>query len=127
MKNIFLLLGIICSISVNAQEDVCSSERYIDSTFSDVIVTKNIQFGNNKTMSGIEQNLYMDIYEPKEDIETERALLILAFGGAFIKGERRDMEQIAMTYAKKGYVVSSIDYRLYDGDSISFIVTLLFS
>lgn len=122
MKNIFLLLGIIYSISVNAQKDVCNGERYIYSTFSDVIITKNIQFGKNKTMSGVEQNLYMDIYEPKEDSETERALLILAFGGAFIEGERSDMEQIAISYAKKGYVVSSIDYRLYDGDSFSFII-----
>ena len=122
MKNIFLLLSIIYSISVNAQKDVCNSERYSDSTFSDVIITKNIQFGKNKTMSGVEQNLYMDIYEPKEDSETERALLILAFGGAFIEGERSDMEQIAISYAKKGYVVSSIDYRLYDGDSFSFII-----
>ena len=122
MKNTFLFLITILPYFIYSQEKNCDGIRYIDSTFSDVTITKNIQYGNNKTISGIEKNLYMDIYEPKEDLKDERALIILAFGGAFIEGERSDMEEMAIAFAKKGYVVSSIDYRLYDGDSLSFII-----
>lgn len=55
----------------------------------------------------------MDVYEPKGDNMTQRPLLILAFGGSFVFGRRTDgyMQDLGNTFAKKGYVVASIDYR----------------
>lgn len=56
----------------------------------------------------------MDIYRPKGDTLRERPLLLLIHGGAFIVGDKRDsfQKKLAIHYAKLGYVVASINYRL---------------
>lgn len=58
--------------------------------------------------------LKMDIYQPKYDSVKSRPLLVLVHGGAFIVGDKRDdfQKKLAMHYAKMGYVVASINYRL---------------
>ena len=59
-------------------------------------------------------SLKMDIYQPKGDTVSSRPLLLLIHGGAFIVGDKRDkfQQKLAVHYAKLGYVVSSINYRL---------------
>jgi hypothetical protein len=47
-------------------------------------------------------------------------LIILAFGGSFITGERADMALLCEAYARMGYVAVSIDYRLYDFPLVPF-------
>lgn len=59
-------------------------------------------------------NLDLDIYTGDGDTETNRPLVILAHGGAFISGSKTNplMVTLAETLAKRGYVVASISYRL---------------
>jgi len=57
----------------------------------------------------------MDIYQPVGDTLAERPLIVLAHGGAFISGTREDdvtIDSLCVHFAKRGYVVASIDYRL---------------
>lgn len=102
----------LASLSISAQNFDCSQGRFSDTLFSDITV-ETVQFGQNTTASGQEQSLYADVYTPAQDEATDRPLIILAFGGSFISGQRGDMAPLAERYAKKGHVVASIDYRLY--------------
>ena len=120
-----LISGLLLTMSsvVFAQND-CSNGRYRDSIFSTVKVTSAVLFGEaeqivdisgpDNTPNVMTQKLYMDIYEPEGDAVTNRPVLVLAFGGAFVFGTRTDayMVDLCTRYAKLGYVAVSIDYRL---------------
>ena len=97
-----MLLFLVLSISVNAQCD----GRYQEEIFNEVSVS-------TVTYSDV-HNLQMDIYQALGDTETHRPLLILAHGGSFVAGIRTNPSMIALgnAFAKRGYVVASISYRL---------------
>jgi predicted esterase len=58
--------------------------------------------------------LEMDIYQPQGDQIKNRPCLVLLHAGAFIAGDKRDelVSKLATDYAKRGYVVASVNYRL---------------
>lgn len=116
-----LFLGSISGL--NAQND-CSNGRYQDPIFNDVLVTPGILYGNAEvTFDTLNSNgantypLYLDVYQPAADLETEeRPVIVFAFGGAFVYGARvsPDIVELCNRYAQLGYVCVSIDYRLSD-------------
>jgi para-nitrobenzyl esterase len=110
-----LILIFLISNSSHAQHSTCNGTRYITGEFINADTTTAILFGNNTTFSGINQDLYMDIYEPAGDVATTRPVIIIAFGGQFIGGTRQDVSELCNYYAKRGFVAASIDYRLFDG------------
>jgi len=90
------------------------AERYKDSVFSELTVTKNIPFAEVKTYLGTTDTLGLDFYEPKDDTARARPLIILMHGGGFAIGhkEAEDIVLYCRTFAQKGYAAASIDYRL---------------
>ncbi len=60
------------------------------------------------------QELFMDIYEPKGDTMSQRPVMIFAFGGGFIQGDRfeKHVTRTCEQFAKAGYVAVAIDYRI---------------
>lgn len=56
----------------------------------------------------------MDIYTPDGDTEINRPLIIFIHGGSFYGGDKGDMDcqDFCKTFAKKGYVTASVNYRL---------------
>jgi len=56
----------------------------------------------------------MDIYTPDGDTEINRPLILFVHGGSFYLGDKTDTEcqDFCETFAKKGYVTASINYRL---------------
>ncbi|WP_326544042.1 alpha/beta hydrolase [Pseudorhodoferax sp.] len=72
--------------------------------------------------------LYLDRYAPAEPPTTPRPVLVMAFGGAFHRGNRRDDEfgdspqrntpvsAYCEMAARRGWVACSIDYRLVPED-----------
>ena len=117
MKKIFgiLLFAILTACS---NDDDVTGTRFVDDIFSEVDVTLDIKYGSNAALVGISQDLYLDIYEPSGDVETDRPLLVLAHGGSFIRGTKTSIRALCEAYAKKGYVVASIGYRLINDPSI---------
>lgn len=91
------------------------TQRYVDKIFDNVERTSNIVFGSG-ARSGNPQILNMDIYTPRGDTETNRPVIILAFGGGFVSGFKRDplITTLATDFAQRGYVTASIDYRLFE-------------
>lgn len=59
-------------------------------------------------------DLKLDIYYPKLDVFKNRPLIMLIHGGAFYIGSKESAAEqaLAISFAKRGYVVASIDYRL---------------
>ena len=93
----------------------CNTSRYLTNTFASVKVTQGQSYGSNITYAGINKQLFMDVYEPEGDVLDERPLIVLAFSGSFINGNRADLADLCTAYARRGFVAASIDYRLYDG------------
>lgn len=105
------------SINTSAQ---CVGDRYKLEMFSDFNISSDIQYGSNINYAGFNDDLILDVYEPNGDTMsngdpvTNRPLVILAHGGSFIGGSKTgsDVVPLAESFAKMGYVVASINYRL---------------
>lgn len=105
----------------------CDGSRYLQPVFSQIDTTFRVFFGVNTTYSGDVDSLYMDIYQPVGDVATQRPLLILAFGGSFVLGQREDMAPLCHYYAQHGYVTATIDYRLFTGPFFPFPDSVVFA
>ena len=99
---LFLFITLFSFFNVQAQCD----DRYSEEVFDQVSVS-------TVTYSDV-HNLQMDIYQAVGDTETQRPLIILAHGGSFVAGIRTNPSMVALgnAFAKRGYVVASISYRL---------------
>jgi hypothetical protein len=117
LSSILLILVLLVSCAKDEPEIkdskalICESERYTNSIFTDVGVT-TVKFGSNINTSGVKQDLFMDVYEPKGDTLSKRPVVILAFGGSFIGGDRKQLAELAKEISKLGYVSACIDYRI---------------
>jgi hypothetical protein len=122
-KFLTLALGFMAICQMEAQV------RYLNEVFTDVNVTTDVLYGQNVTVLPLLQGappaaqpLVCDIYEPAGDTETDRPLMIYIHTGNFLPqylngsavGTKSDSVAVELCsrYAKMGYVVASIDYRL---------------
>jgi acetyl esterase/lipase len=89
--------------------------RYRDEVFGSVTVTRDLAYGSAAGASGQPVSLGLDLYTPTGDATTTaRPAVIWIHGGGFSAGTKSasDVVQLATTFAKRGYVAASIDYRL---------------
>ncbi len=91
-----------------------NQQRYNSQIFETITVSKDVRYGANVTLGGATTGLSMDIYQPANDTEINRPLVVLAHGGSYISGDKTDFTELATFLAKAGYVVASINYRLLD-------------
>lgn len=99
---IFLFIISLFNLKINAQE------RYKDEITDSVKVdTYTYTYKDN-------QSLDMDVYSPAFDNDNKRALIFYVHGGGFYTGTRNDpgIQTFCKALARRGYVVSSISYRL---------------
>jgi len=133
MKHIFITLSLLCCafILCAQQHPSCDGQRYLTPIYSELDTTLNVVFGNSTSIGGNNKDLLMDVYEPSGDTATMRPLVILAFGGSFVAGDRSSVADLCEHYAKRGFVAATIDYRLFDGwfiplpDSIDLIEVVI--
>ena len=83
--------------------------RYQTEIFSSVTKT-TVNYSNVYTDNAHE----MDIYTPDGDTEINRPLILFIHGGSFYGGDKTniDCQDFCETFAKKGYVTASVNYRL---------------
>jgi acetyl esterase/lipase len=109
MKNILLLVCILFQLQTFGQ-------RYSKAVFANVTNSNNIQYGQANNYLGLNTNLLLDFYQPSGDTILKRPLIVFIHGGGFIDvTETKSLSHIiafADSFAKRGYVVASIDYRL---------------
>ncbi|MFN0203258.1 MAG: T9SS type A sorting domain-containing protein [Bacteroidia bacterium] len=113
-KILFSLLACCAALSAWAQSPLCDGSRFLTPVFSNVATTLDVVYGANTTSSGQNMTLMLDIYEPQGDVATARPLIVLAHGGSFYAGTRKDADVVKFCndLAKHGYVAVSIEYRL---------------
>lgn len=107
MKHLILLIFSMSLLKLNAQISDCDCEgRYLNEIFSSVDVA-TVTYSET-------YNLEMDVYTPVGDVCQNRPLLVFAHGGAFVGGSKNNSlaESICESFAKRGYVAASINYRL---------------
>ncbi len=108
------MLVMILAFYAGSQNAACNGTRYKSYTFPSIDSTMAVQYGSNTTIGNNNKNLSMDIYYPKNDVATARPLIVFAFGGSFVSGNRTDMQPICRYFAHQGYIAATIDYRLID-------------
>jgi acetyl esterase/lipase len=76
----------------------------------------------------------MDVFVPKGDSGTRRPLLLLAHGGGFTSGNKNTdaaVNHLCRTFAQRGFVTASIQYRLTSAfnliDSVVMMKTVLYA
>ena len=86
--------------------------RYLDVTFPDVQVDRDIVYRDTVDARGNPVRLTLDVYRPAGDSATSRPTVMWMHGGFFTGGDKSHGEQIATEYARRGYVAVSVNYRL---------------
>ena len=94
---------------------------YINPRFANVTVTSGVKFADVINYKGVPTSLYLDVYQPTGDTNTNRPAIVWIHGGGFRTGSSRTQSYIvtyATEFAKRGYVCFSIDYRLRSGSDM---------
>ncbi len=88
--------------------------RYRDQVFASYDQTTNISYGTAPDRDGTPVNLQLDLYTPTGDTATGRPAIVFVHGGGFIGGTKSSGPAVtwARTFAERGYVTVSINYRL---------------
>lgn len=113
-KTLLLLLSTLVIHHYFSQSHNCDGIRYKNIVFANVDSSMGVQYGNNNTIGGSNQNLLMDIYSPQGDTVSKRPLIVLAHGGSFVSGNRSELAELCRYFASQGYVAATISYRLID-------------
>lgn len=103
-----LALILMCFVVfASCGDDEPQSDRYRSEVFTEVTVSRNVQYGDSP------QHV-LDLYAPAGDAVARRPALIWMHGGGFAAGNRTEGPLVTFptSFARLGYVTVSIDYRL---------------
>ncbi|MBU6325174.1 MAG: alpha/beta hydrolase, partial [Bacteroidetes bacterium] len=126
MKNFLIRLLLVflfpaAAHSVHAQSGAyCIENRFSESSYfelSDLSVTRSVVYSVVRRWPGNGvDTLKMDVYSPDtlRDPLTSRPAILFMHGGAWLLGNRADagIQQKCVDWAKRGFVVASVSYRL---------------
>lgn len=108
-----LTLALAAAFAAAHAQPGCDGIRYLTGLFDSVDVTTGVAFGSNTPVTGGgQQTLFMDIYQPAGDVLQQRPVVLVAFGGSFIAGQRGDVAELCQRFARLGYVAVAPDYRV---------------
>lgn len=112
---LFFLLSVMRTF---AQGDYCIEHRFSEGYYFD---STQIEFTPDVTYavaqrwpSTVADTLKMDFFAPRQqdDSLNQRPFILLIHGGAFLSGRKSDMHYQCMEYARRGFVVATMEYRL---------------
>lgn len=89
--------------------------RYLDEVFDEVVtIESDVPYGKSVNYLGELETHLLDVIVPEGDTETNRPAVIWVHGGYFIRGSKTDpwYAEAREHFARAGYVVFSINYRL---------------
>lgn len=89
-----------------------NGNRYYDDVFQNVKKTTETYATGVKEFNGNSKDLVLDIYTPSGDNTAGRPCVVFIFGGGWFMKTLDGMSQFGESFAKKGYVSVSIDYRI---------------
>lgn len=124
MKRFYLLFSFLIFLSADSD-----GQRYLEEVFTDVMRIDTIPYGQNTTIlpllvpggTPLKRPLFLNLYMPEGDTETERPLIMMYHTGNFLprlingnnNGQLDDIYVVALAerLARMGYVVAMVDYR----------------
>jgi predicted esterase len=90
-----------------------SGVRYFDPVFTNVDVISNYVYATAPALVGGQpEQLRLDVFTPSGDTTSRRPVIVWVHGGGFKGGDKSALTNVAISYAKLGYVTVSINYRL---------------
>jgi acetyl esterase/lipase len=94
-----------------------AGQRFLDPVFTATTTTPDLVYGTAQHL-GETVDLMLDVHEPLGDTAERRPLMVWIHGGSFQHGGRDGpLERyMADEFARRGFVVASISYRLASGD-----------
>ncbi|MBL7827115.1 MAG: carboxylesterase family protein [Saprospiraceae bacterium] len=104
MKLPFLLVFCLGVISLPAQAPFTQKQF-------EFRVEKDLVYGSSVDYAGQNTELTLDLYKPIGDNNTDRPLLVMVHGGAWLAGCKENEAFFAEEFARRGYVVASVNYR----------------
>lgn len=109
MKRVLFFVTALLSVQSFAQCD----GRYETEIFSSVSVTE-VEYTDVYDWGVTDSGLDMDVYTPDGDTLSERPLIVFIHGGSFYLGNKDNLAMVDLceSFAKRGYVTASIQYRL---------------
>tara|TARA_B110000037_G_scaffold223186_1_gene303476 strand:- start:3205 stop:4920 length:1716 start_codon:yes stop_codon:yes gene_type:complete len=112
-KFTIILIGLVISTNMFAQD--LNPNRYRESIFTDVLSITDVKYGEAPQwiFPYWDVDLNLDVYVPDGDLNPKRPLIIFAHSGGFSNGSKDvdNMVAICDSFARKGYVTATIDYR----------------
>lgn len=108
-----LVISFLCCILL--ANIVAGQKRYQTEIFNSIDSITNIQYGQSLNLKGNLEQLLLDVFcPPKEDSNKLRPLVIFIHGGGFQNNSKNGSfsSMLCASFAKRGYVSASIDYRL---------------
>lgn len=113
MKAFLLLSTLLISLLSTAQN--YDGLRYRDKIFATSTAQNDVQYGSAPqwVFPYWNEDLFLNVYTPTGDNNTNRPLIIFAHAGGFLNGNKDvdDMVALCDSFARKGYVTATIDYR----------------
>jgi len=114
MKQIYTLLTLMIFFLLKIHAEDCSDGRYQKQIFSYAKKTPSIYYATKLQSDNKPIHLRYDVYEPLGDTVSERPVMLLIHGGAYLKlldQNSTDIVLMCQYFAKMGYVAVSINYR----------------
>jgi dienelactone hydrolase len=91
--------------------------RYVDQVFASVTADTGLVYATAPDLStSAPVDLAADLFRPAGDTADLRPAIVWIHGGGFKAGSRSSTTDVAQSYARRGYVTASIDYRLDPGN-----------
>lgn len=91
--------------------------RYVDLVFPATTLQSNVVYATAPALvTGTPTALLLDVYQPAGDTATARPALIAIHGGGFKGGSKSAVADWSAEWARRGYVVVNINYRLDSGN-----------
>ncbi len=96
----------------------CIPERYSETPIFDsasITIQQNIEYGiATNYFSNQPVSLLMDVYYPEQTIDEieNRPFILNIHGGGFIGGDKNELAYESMEFARRGFVVANINYRV---------------
>lgn len=88
-------------------------------TLTELTTSTDVTYTSAENYAGTVVPLKLDLYVPPASGGAARPTVVLIHGGGFSGGDKADMTAAARSYAVRGFVAVSLNYRLDPGASMS--------